>query len=245
MHSAFLCWSQLNTTLLHSVSEKSIYFSTVSALKVYFRMSILGPKLWLARSLSWTQRLQFYQFSHVRVVLVVQMFLALLRGENFSDEQQVRRPPPLQLLLSRLPRLLSFLSQQRIKKQRYFKYIIFYLSKIFPTLAAFASLFSWRALYPCRSSKTCILNSFGLTQKDHKYTQGHRHRHHRPVHLLLHVLLLDLSLHYLLLLVRWTTVEDTPDICHRHSGGDGVIIFSLKSKNRKLKLEMSIFHAIL
>ena len=122
---------------------------------------------------------------------------------------------------------------------------IFYLSKIFPTLAAFASLFSWRALYPCRSSKTCILNSFGLTQKDHKYTQGHRHRHHRPVHLLLHVLLLDLSLHYLLLLVRWTTVEDTPDICHRHSGGDGVIIFSLKSKNRKLKLEMSIFHAIL
>ena len=117
--------------------------------------------------------------------------------------------------------------------------------KIFPTLAAFASLFSWRALYPCRSSKTCILNSFGLTQKDHKYTQGHRHRHHRPVHLLLHVLLLDLSLHYLLLLVRWTTVEDTPDICHRHSGGDGVIIFSLKSKNRKLKLEMSIFHAIL
>ena len=163
-------------------------------------MSILGPKLWLARSLSWTQRLQFYQFSHVRVVLVVQIFLALLRGENFSDEQQVRRPPPLQLLLSRLPRLLSFLSQQRIKKQRYFKYIIFYLSKIFPTLAAFASLFSWRALYPCRSSKTCILNSFGLTQKDHKYTQGHRHRHHRPVHLLLHVLLLDLSLHYLPLL---------------------------------------------
>ena len=85
----------------------------MSALKVYFRMSILGPKLWLARSLSWTQRLQFYQFSHVRVVLVVQIFLALLRGENFSDEQQVRRPPPLQLLLSRLPRLISFLLQHK------------------------------------------------------------------------------------------------------------------------------------
>ena len=165
---------------------------------------------------------------------------------NKSDDLLLSNSSSLDFLASSLSYHNKELRNRDIlKKQRYFKYIIFYLSKIFPTLAAFASLFSWRALYPCRSSKTCILNSFGLTQKDHKYTQGHRHRHHRPVHLLLHVLLLDLSLHYLLLLVRWTTVEDTPDICHRHSGGDGVIIFSLKSKNRKLKLEMSIFHAIL
>ena len=129
---------------------------------------------------------------------------------------------------SSLAFLASSLScHNKIKKFKSFKYFIFlfyifYLLNIFPTLAAFASLFSWRALYPCRSSKTCIRNSFGVKQKDHECAQGRRHHHHRPVHLLLHVLLLDLSLHYLLLLVRWATVEDAPDICHRHTGGAGV-----------------------
>ena len=43
LHSAFLCWSHLNTTLLHSVSEKSIF-----QVKMYFHP--LGPKFWLGRN---------------------------------------------------------------------------------------------------------------------------------------------------------------------------------------------------
>ena len=45
LHSACLCRSHLNTTLLHSVSEKSIF-----QVKVCFHMCLLGHKFWMARN---------------------------------------------------------------------------------------------------------------------------------------------------------------------------------------------------
>ena len=132
----------------------------------------MGPKFCLERSLRWTQSLRFYLSSHVRVVLVVQRFLALLRGENFLDVQQASTTSNSSSLAFLASSLSCHNKELRNRDILRISSFIVYLSKICSTLAAFASLFSWRALYPCLSSKTCILNSFGLTQKDHKCTQG-------------------------------------------------------------------------